>query len=48
MALMRSPEGEEREIKPAGVASLSRLGWEVIEAEPEPAPKRKAKKSNDE
>lgn len=29
--LMRSPRGEEREIVPAGVSALTRLGWALVE-----------------
>ncbi|UNX54087.1 hypothetical protein MF406_14215 [Georgenia sp. TF02-10] len=36
--LMRSPEGEERDIKPAGVAALSRLGWKAVQAKDEKKP----------
>lgn len=43
MTMMRSPEGDEREIADAGVTALSRLGWEVVE-EKKPAQKRAAKK----
>ena len=45
MPVMRSPEGEEREIVPAGVDALSRLGWELVEPE---KPKRSRKKTDDE
>lgn len=34
MPLMRSPEGEERDIPDAGVVALERLGWERVETRP--------------
>lgn len=36
---MKSPEGEEKDIAPAGVRALSLLGWEVLE--PDEPPKRR-------
>ncbi|MFJ9313795.1 hypothetical protein ACIRN4_06340 [Pimelobacter simplex] len=39
---MKSPEGEEKDIAPAGVRALSLLGWEVLESD-EP-PKRRGRR----
>lgn len=39
MTLMRSPGGDEREIKPAGVAALVALGWSAVKQDKTPAKK---------
>lgn len=39
---MKSPEGEEKDIEPAGVHALSLLGWELLEND-EP-PKRRGRR----
>ena len=46
MTLMRSPDGDEREIKTAGVAAMTALGWSEVKPKKAPAKKSASSKSN--